>query len=323
MAGVSRFALIWLAVATAAYACSCLYETEAQKYARHDYVLTVAVTGTAILKDKVEYDVEVLGVLKKPDDSLDFIGSRTKIFTTKTSCQVYLEVGEYYVVGGPIMDYQKYVNGCDTFVRLGQSCVVPPCPKGCASWSDGCNTYQCRNGQVVSSTDNVCTEIKPARCESPELRCPDDCKIFNDGCNECECDNDSIATGCTERACLVQGAPFCQKYKPCVLCPAVIPQCPPECPNDCEYKPPSCTSCGRTYCPKATRTYNCDLFSVWTRREQMRCLRSRRSYTDLCCSVDHCCVKKGPTDYFYDVKRNRKFHYCQRTVCRDLDCFKP
>mmetsp|Transcript_4112 Transcript_4112/g.12358 ORF Transcript_4112/g.12358 Transcript_4112/m.12358 type:complete len:321 (+) Transcript_4112:55-1017(+) len=319
-----RGVIVVAALVAAAVACRCIPRTDAEKYNDSDFVLTASVLSETVLPSSKQYKVAVLGILKAQDDPTDYIGKETTIVTSLTSCQIYLQVGEVYVLGGSVVDGEKRVEGCDTVVQLGSECVLPPCPKGCASWFDGCNTHICRDGKVLGTTRKLCSTVEAARCLAPEERCPEDCAKYNFGCDACTCGADNVVDKCDGRVCVTTNEPFCERKRECVICIQVLPTCDEKCRGRCVITPQTCTKCSQAICVHDDEhTYRCDLYSVWNRLEKRFCLRRGRMYTDLCYSVEDCCAKKGYGDHFRNVRRGRRSRRCQRNVCKSLACPRP
>mmetsp|Transcript_8458 Transcript_8458/g.18238 ORF Transcript_8458/g.18238 Transcript_8458/m.18238 type:complete len:594 (+) Transcript_8458:139-1920(+) len=69
-----------------------------------------------------------------------------------------------------------------------------------------CPAPECQGDDQPFVPFGECCPVCPLTCDD----CPGG---YNDGCNECFCESDGSEGGCTERACLVQHAPFCIPVK--------------------------------------------------------------------------------------------------------------
>mmetsp|Transcript_4704 Transcript_4704/g.14204 ORF Transcript_4704/g.14204 Transcript_4704/m.14204 type:complete len:322 (+) Transcript_4704:241-1206(+) len=309
----NQIVLALLALAGASMACSCLRESAKDKFDREDWVYTVSILSQEETLTNYKYTAEVKGVLKTYTDSFHYVGSIITIFSGKNSCQVnYLQVGQYYILGGSIREGQLDIVQCNTIYDLAQSpCLVPDCPKGCSSWFDGCNTHICKDGKSVGVTRKFCLTYQQPKCleVTPQPVCPLNCKLWHDGCNDCQCNKDGSLGACTKRFCIRQGPTRCIKERDCVICTLALPTCPRKCKFDCEFVPGTCKTCPTTVCPKKRHTYFCDPFSTWSHGERKFCLKHGRDYDDLCCTQKDCCRWRGS-----------KARYCRKYLCKTFKC---
>jgi hypothetical protein len=188
-----------------------------------------------------------------------------------------------------------------------RGCAFDPCPLNCDvcpfGFFDGCNTCGCNKGGRTFCSLRACgpNDFAEPKCNpkpdpvvcpadaklcidgssvgrDPNNNCefvpcpPPSCKVcpfgFNDGCNDCRCDKNGNES-CTDRACLVQGEPFCKE--PVMVCGADVSKCPDgsfvsrnpklgcafdPCPVNCDICPfgffDGCNSCG---CDKGGTTF--------------------------------------------------------------------
>eukprot|EP00188_Purpureofilum_apyrenoidigerum_P004286 Plantae.Rhodophyta-Purpureofilum_apyrenoidigerum.ctg4759.p1 GENE.Plantae.Rhodophyta-Purpureofilum_apyrenoidigerum.ctg4759~~Plantae.Rhodophyta-Purpureofilum_apyrenoidigerum.ctg4759.p1 ORF type:complete len:334 (+),score=26.87 Plantae.Rhodophyta-Purpureofilum_apyrenoidigerum.ctg4759:63-1064(+) len=308
---VKQFALVVLALIGASMACSCIRATSQEKFDRESWVYTLSILKKVETTTESEYTAEIKGILKTYPDSFHYVGSIIKFYSGRTSCEVYLEEGQYYILGGSEENGKLSTLQCNTVYALsGSPCLVPDCPKGCSSWFDGCNTHVCKDGKSVGSTKRYCFQYKPPKCLEVEQRvCPENCLRWYDGCNICQCNEDGSVGACTRRFCIRQDTPKCIKPRPCVFCTLALPGCPKECKNKCEYVPGTCTTCPSTRCPEPRNTFTCDIFSTWSNYERKICLARERDWPDLCCTQKDCCKRGG-----------RKARYCQKSLCKTFKC---
>eukprot|EP00121_Abeoforma_whisleri_P008064 Awhi_evm1s7387 len=105
--------------------------------------------------------------------------------------------------------------------RPGQCCntCVPDVVK--PPLVDECKVVVCKDGEIAITRPGQCCEVCVPGVVGPPVQrigCNSCSNGYNDGCNDCVCDGNGQLLGCTERACLLQGEPFCKPDCSTVLC---------------------------------------------------------------------------------------------------------